>query len=186
MICWCAFVRSWVECSDWKEFSLNIVLECLHTRCLSKGFNECSFWSFWKSGLDYLVKNVCFGLRDLNFEVEWSLWCTWKLKLVMAQLTPMGLLGHGYPKDLVIIYDLVEPRWIPSIYTWEITPYIEGMFLEDDDLKGFPLTLGAYSNIGKDQPYTRGKFCGWMWGWFISERIPIFLTRVMEKERERN
>ena len=44
----------------------------------------------------------------------------------------------------------------------EITPYTGGMFLRDGDLKALPLTLGAYSNIGNDQPYTRGKFCGWM------------------------
>ena len=28
--------------------------------------------------------------------------------------------------------------------------------------KGYPLTLGAYSNIGKDSPYVGGKFYGWM------------------------
>ena len=41
----------------------------------------------------------------------------------------------------------------------EITPYTRGMFLRDGDLKGLPLTLGAYSNIGNDQPYIRDKFC---------------------------
>ena len=38
-------------------------------------------------------------------------------------------------------------------------PYTRGMLLRDGDLKGLPLTLGAYFNIGKDQPYTRGCFC---------------------------
>jgi len=145
-----------------KYLSLNV---CTQGVC-QKDSTSVAFDPFENLGL--IVKSVCFGLGDLNFEVEWSLWCTWKLKLVMAQVTPMGLLGHGYAKDLGIIYDLVEPRWIPSIYPCqEITPYIKGMFLRDDDLKGLPLTLGAYSSIGKDRPYTRGKFCGWMWGWFI-------------------
>ena len=43
-----------------------------------------------------------------------------------------------------------------------LPPILWGMLLRDDDLKGLPLTLGAYSNIVKDQPYTKGKFCGWM------------------------
>ena len=68
-----------------------------------------------------------------------------------------------YNERLFPLANPIEPRWIPSLYPWqEITPYTGSMFLRDGDLKGKPLTLGAYSNIGKDPPYTRGKFYGWM------------------------
>ena len=57
----------------------------------------------------------------------------------------------------------IKPKWIPSLYPClEITSYTRGMFLRDGDLKGLPLTLEPHSNIGNDQLYTRGKFCGWM------------------------
>ena len=68
-----------------------------------------------------------------------------------------------YNERLFPLANPIEPRWIPSLYPCQgISPYIRGMLLRDDDLKWLPLTLGAYSNIGNDQPYTRGKFCGWM------------------------
>ena len=68
-----------------------------------------------------------------------------------------------YNERLFPLANLVEPRWISSLYpSQEITPYTRGMSLIVYDLKGLLLTLGAYSNIGKDQPYTRGKFWGWM------------------------
>ena len=65
-----------------------------------------------------------------------------------------------YNESLFPLANPVEPRWIPSLYPCQgITPYTRGMLLRDDDLKELPLTLGAYSNIEKDQPHTRGKFC---------------------------
>ena len=68
-----------------------------------------------------------------------------------------------YNERLFPLANPVEPIWIHSLYPCqEITPYTRGMFLRNGDLKGLPLTLGAYSNIGKDQLYTRGKFCGWI------------------------
>ena len=68
-----------------------------------------------------------------------------------------------YNERLFPLANPVKPRWIPSLYPCqEIALYTRSMLLRDDDLKGLPLTLGAYSNIGKDQHYTRGKFCGWM------------------------
>ena len=68
-----------------------------------------------------------------------------------------------YNERLFPLANPVEPRWIPSLYLCQgITPYTRGMLLRGDDLKGLPLTLRAYYNTGKDQPYVRGKFYGWM------------------------
>ena len=59
-----------------------------------------------------------------------------------------------YPLHNVRLFplaNLVEPRWIPSLYPCQgIASYTRGMLLRDNDLKGLPLTLGAYSNIGMD------------------------------------
>ena len=90
-----------------------------------------------------------------------------------------------YNERLFAVANPVEPRWIPSLYSCqEITPYTRGMLLRDGDLKGLPLTLGAYPNIGKDQPYTRGKFCDReMCRWFISEKMSFPQQEAWKKRK---
>ena len=90
-----------------------------------------------------------------------------------------------YNEKLFPLANPVEPRWIPSLYPCqEITPYTRGMLLRDGDLKGLPLTLGAYPNIGKDQPYTRGKFCDReMCRWFISEKMSFPQQEAWKKRK---
>ena len=90
-----------------------------------------------------------------------------------------------YNEKLFPLANPVEPRWIPSLYPCqEITPYTGGMLLRDGDLKGLPLTLGAYPNIGKDQPYTRGKFCDReMCRWFISEKMSFPQQEAWKKRK---
>ena len=69
---------------------------------------------------------------------------------------------HFYNERLFLFANPVEPRLILSSYSYQgISPYTKGILLKDD-LKGLPLTLRTYSNIRKDQPYARGKLCGWM------------------------
>ena len=113
------------------------------------------------------MNNLLFHMDDTTMMRNW--WDE-KANIGLERLSNQGWRDEKpsfcypfYNERLFPLANPVEPKWIPSLYLCqEITPYTRGMFLRDGDLKGLPLTLGAYSNIGKDQLYTRGKFCGWI------------------------
>ena len=128
-------------------------------------------WVSSKMGKRNWMNNLLFHMDDTTMMRAW--WDE-KANLGSERLSKQGWRDERpffcypfYNERLFLLANPIKPRWIPSLYPCqEITPYTRGMLLRDGDLKGLPLTLGAYSNIGKDQPYTRGKFCRWMMeGW---------------------
>ena len=138
------------------------------SRMSAERFLECKTWMTSKMGKRNWMNNLLFHMFDTTMMRTWR---DKKAYLGLERLSNQGWKDEWptfcylffYNERLFPLANPIEPRWIPSLYPCqEITPYTRGMLLRDDDSKGLPSTLGAYSKIGEGQSYARGKFCGWM------------------------